>query len=438
MAVLVHLTFVDDTELGNGVATLRVSGPSTSQATIVMQPGAVEVTNPEDDGLPEIVEVFSFGSSSFATLRQSTERLPLGATVLEMPAEYIELTNLLRAVGDAFGTFHGETQYDIEFEFKKIVGEGLVLRQVRRIPGISSATDTPPVLIRAPASLCTFQGEYADVFANHRLKTRWELELASGPVEAEGDPWVAANHRYVLESAVEELTGHPATWPQAQHESFDPQIEGVFGRRDSWSIGSGVTRRVMTLSTLIPTSIGPNRLPIVFPDDLGFTLDGVYDTPVAYLDFDRAVSARTEEQVLLVPCHDLHPLTAGHLLQVRTPTRGDVSLEIGFYWPPFPTGAVAGYTAPLDRWIGTTIAGIGAQPTFLDGFFSQTYRPEHHNFTENFIFDPHLEEGIDLGVLQQWDQAGIQALVVPADFDEPPFMALTAEGQLVNLEAVGF
>jgi hypothetical protein len=433
MAVLVHFTFVDDTELGNGVATLRVSGPSTSQATIVMQPGAVEVTNPQDDGLPEIVEVFSFGSSSFATLRQSTERLPLGATVLEMPAEYIELTNLLRAVGNAFGTFHGEAQYDIEFEFKKIVGEGLVLRQVRRIPGISSATDTSPVLIGAPVSLCTFQGEYADVFANYRLKTRWQLELASGPIETQGDPYVAADHRYVLGSAVEELTGHPSAWLQAQHESFDPQIGGVLGLRDSWSVGSGATRRVMTLTTLIPTSIGPSQLPIVFPDDLGFTLDAVYDTPVAYLDFDRQPFERTEEQVLLVPCGDMRPLTEDHLLQSRSPARGDVAVDIGFYWPPPPTGAVAGYTAPLDRWTETTVTGIGAQAARLEGFFSQTYRPEHHNFTENFLFDPHLEDGIDAGILEQWDQAGIQALVVPAGFDEPGFMALTPDGQLVPL-----
>src|SRR5690606_6179855 len=99
MAALVHHTFTDDTELANGVATLRVSSPMSGALTIVSQPGAHSVTNPEDGGLPEVVEVLAFGNSVFPTLRQGAERLPLGATVFQMPAEYVAWTNLFRAVG---------------------------------------------------------------------------------------------------------------------------------------------------------------------------------------------------------------------------------------------------------------------------------------------------------------------------------------------------
>jgi hypothetical protein len=243
----------------------------------------------------------------------------------------------------------------------------------------------------------------------------------------------STDHDYHVGGQVERLIGAPSAWPEALHESFEPGTGGLLGFRDSWSVGNGASRRVMTLSTLVPTAIGPSLLPIVFPDDLGFTLDAAYDTSVAYLDFEGTPQVRAAEQVALVPCRDQSPLTESHLLQSRTAARNGVELDIGFYWPPAPTGAVAGYTAPLDRWTATTITGIGVTATHLEGYFSQTYRPEHHNFTEGFLFDPHLEEGIAPGVLDAWDAAGIQVLVVPAGFDAPPFMALTPDGQLVAL-----
>jgi len=435
MAVLAHYTFVDETELANGVATLRVTGPTNARATIVLQPGAFSVTNPEDGGLPEVVDVFTFSSSVFPSLRQATDRLPLGATVLDFPAEYVTLTNLLRTAGQAFAAHYGDSQYDVEFEFKKIVGEGLVIRQVRRVPALSSDRTSEPVLISTPTSLCTFQGEYGDIFANYRLKSRWQPQMASGLIAAAGDPYATAEHLYVAAGSVVELTGHPSTWPDAHHEGFDPQIDGVIGVRDSWTVGSGDARRVMTLSTLIPSGIGPRQLPIVFPDDLGFTLDAAYDTPVVYTDFDGVARGRRDDAVLLVPCSDERPLTAGHLFQNRSPSRDGISSSIGYYWPPSPTGAVAGYTAPLDRWTETTITGIGATPTRLEGYFSQTYRPEHHNFTEGFLFDPYLEEGIDAEVLEQWSAAGIRALFVPPSFEGPSFKALTLEGELIDLSA---
>ncbi len=433
MAVLVHHTFTDDTELANGVATLRAMGPTNAVVTIVSQPGAFSVTNPEDDGRPEVVEVYAFDDSRIAALRQGADRLPLGATVLEMPGEYTALTNLLIEVGHAFGEFHGETYFDIEFEYKKIVGEGLDVKQVRRIPGIT-ARETPPVLIHSPLELCTFQGEYSDVFANYRLKSRWQPAFTNGPIEARGETFYAtAAHQYVLAGGVRDLAGAPSTWPDAGHEAFDPETPGVLGFSESWSVGSGAARRVMQLKTLVPTSIGPARIPIVFAEDLGFTLEAELDTPVPYLDYNGEIVLRSEESTRLHPCADQQPLTEQYLLQDRTYTENAVVLATHFYWPPFPTGAIAGYTAPVDRWVETTIDGVSTQPVALDGYFSQTYRPEHHNFDENFIFDPHLEEGVDASTLAEWDSKGIQAVVRPAGFGNLPLRALTTDGRLVDL-----
>ena len=67
-------------------------------------------------------------------------------------------------------------------------------------------------------------------------------------------------------------------------------------------------------------------------------------------------------------------------------------IEIEFFWPPHPTGPTAGYTAPLKAWKQTTITGLLDEPLVLKGWFSQTYAPGHHNFWEEFIFEPSMEE----------------------------------------------
>lgn len=429
MAVLVNHTFTDDTELANGVITLSQIEGGSAYVTIVSQPGAFSVTNPEDDGVAEVVEVYAFGDSRIPALRQGAERLPLGATVLTMPSEYVQLADLALEVGEAFGAFHGESQFNIEFEYKKITGEGLDLKQVRRIPRVTSAAPAP-VLIDTPISLCTFQGEYFDLFANYRLKSRWQPRLVSGPV-GDGALYTSATHQYLLDGAVTELAGAPASWPEAQHGTFEPSIPGMLGVSDAWTVGSGAARRRMTLKTEIPRSIGPAQIPIMFPEDLGYMLEAELDTPVPFIDFDGSVAQRSLEATLLHRCGDDVPVNGEYLLQERDFSDSGVTLETGFYWAPFPSGAVAGYTAPLDRWTETTITGVSAQSVALQGYFSQTYRPGHHNFSEDFLFDPFLEPDIDPAILAAWEGLGIRAVM--SLMTTPEMMALTTDGQLVDL-----
>jgi hypothetical protein len=44
----------------------------------------------------------------------------------------------------------------------------------------------------------------------------------------------------------------------------------------------------------------------------------------------------------------------------------------------------------------------------LTNYFSQTYRPGHHNFSEDFIFEPRLEPGVPASVLGELNAANIQ------------------------------
>jgi hypothetical protein len=47
------------------------------------------------------------------------------------------------------------------------------------------------------------------------------------------------------------------------------------------------------------------------------------------------------------------------------------------------------------------ILGIALEAILLERYSSQTYRPGHDNFTEKFIFEPRLEEGIDSGAVSE-------------------------------------
>ena len=52
------------------------------------------------------------------------------------------------------------------------------------------------------------------------------------------------------------------------------------------------------------------------------------------------------------------------------------------------------------------------EPIVLRGYFSQTYRPGHHNFTEDFIFEPQLEPGLPVHLLTELRNANIHLLHV--------------------------
>ena len=90
-------------------------------------------------------------------------------------------------------------------------------------------------------------------------------------------------------------------------------------------------------------------------------------------------------------------------------------MQTEFYWPPYPKGPTAGYTAPMEKWVSTKISGLTSDPIVLRGYFSQTYRPGHHNFTESFVFEPSLEEGINPSQLAELREANVQQVFLVAD-----------------------
>ncbi|MFO0467380.1 MAG: hypothetical protein ACK5ZS_00305, partial [bacterium] len=91
---------------------------------------------------------------------------------------------------------------------------------------------------------------------------------------------------------------------------------------------------------------------------------------------------------------------------------GAIDVEANFFRDPPPSGFSAGFTASTTRWGTTTIRGLIAQDIVLTSPWSQTSRPEHHNFGYQFAFEPRLEPGIATDVLAALEAANIAVLFV--------------------------
>jgi hypothetical protein len=157
-------------------------------------------------------------------------------------------------------------------------------------------------------------------------------------------------------------------------------------------------RACQLYSEWIPTLVTPAENPMLTLEDFQWlTLHVEYNEPVPTIDWTGPTTTTTESIRL---CPRPQP-QQGDLPQQRSFQLGrGISVDISFYWPP-PQPVAAGYTAPLVRWVETVITGYTTAPIVLHDWHSQTYRPEHHNFAENFIFEPQLEPNLAPGLLDE-------------------------------------
>lgn len=413
MGVLVHHSFPDEEELANGVATLdcRYGGFTFITGQIVTQLGAESVTNPDGSAIPEVVDYFRSGNIVGVDLRQRSSRVPLGAFVMNWEADYRGFGDLFKKVADGFYALHpAKNRFYLDFEYKKDVNLGLVLKQVREIPNPATTNRTTPFLIDEPLEWVVAQREAGDVFGNHRLKSIWALHAANvrlTPANLSQGIYTEGTLNYVENGAVQTLGGALSAWPNASNSPS--------GALNYWTTGTGANLRRWTLSTAILTNVTGAQPPIFTQNDFETYVSVDYATPVPTLSQLGEFTTTTNEIAFLEPRRVLGP---NDILKQYTASKpGVVSLEIKFYWPNEPPAA-AGYTAPLVRFVETRIAGLTTQPIVLAGYYSQTYRPGHHNFTEEFIFEPRLEPGLPASTLAELEAANIQFLHVHFGFTE--------------------
>lgn len=426
MAVLVHHSFPDEEELANGVATLRFrySGATQSyEGDLVTQLGAESVTNPDGSAVPEVISVYGFGASMSMTLTRRSSRVPLGAYVMDWDADYRGMMELLRAVGSRYReVFPARNNYYLDFEYKKDVNLGLVVKQVREVPAPSTTNITTAVLINEPATYSVAQKEAADVFSNHRLKSLWTLETRTLEMTASNLTRGIHAHghlQYVSNGTIQVLSGPLSTWPGASNAPS--------GAVEFWTTGAGTNQRRWRLETFLISNVTGAKPPIVTQNDFERHLHVTYATPLPRVFASNALETITNELVVLEPLPEIRP---GMLRQQRTAIRTNVvTMQTSFYWPDAGDGFAAGYTAPLVRFVETRITGLTTAPILLTNYFSQTYRPGHHNFTEEFIFEPRLEPGLAAATRAELEATNIELLYLYLGFGPEPILRVLGRDQ---------
>ncbi|MGB2809190.1 MAG: PEP/pyruvate-binding domain-containing protein [Sedimentisphaerales bacterium] len=440
MALLVHHSFPDEFELANGVAILE-KWHTTWRIELVTQLGAVSVANPQDGSIPEEVSVYASSYGTYLTLVSQSNLVPLGATVMDWQDDYNDLSQLLITVGEDYNNVTGQDYFLLDLEYKKVAaggaaipGGGLVVKQVREIPRPDPTERITPFLINEPVEFCIYQGECSDIFANHRLKSRWLFETKNlwlTKKNLEDCFYKSLALEYLADNRILVVTGETALWPKAFHK-----FNGTDTTIDGWFMHHLANPRTCELYTeFIPTEVKVDENPMLTLSDIGWlNLQVEYNEPVPSWEYTGPNTTMTD-LICLRRC--LEP-QVGDLLQHRSFTGAKgASISTSFYWPPDP-GMAGGYTAPLSRWVETVIEGYTSEPIVLHGWYSQTYRPEHHNFSEHFLYEPRLEPGISQDALDELGAQDIRLIhlymtydvnsVTTYRFEDKPFYPADIDG----------
>lgn len=425
MAVLVHHSTPDAFELANGVATLEINRADARYVSgeLVTQVGAVSVTNPDSAAVPEVVSVSQFGVTPSVDPVRGSSLVPLGGHVLTWDSEYLALYRLLNLAAQGYeAEFPARRNFVLDLEFKKVnPGARLLVKQIREVPQPPQLTYTPWLLDTGPG-YTVLQGEHGDLISKHRLKSHWQLavrhtrltdaELAAPLLQfVEFEGRLGTNHH--------RFAGNPVELPGHQYRVGASEV--IHG----WSQGQGAELRKyeLALQRIRETTHRDGPLLTLADHRLELRVTHASRQPALVYDPDlgrvRGTTV-TQESVLLgfVP-----PVSAQSHRQERGIRLGKtLEIQTSFWWPPEPKGIVAGYTAPLQAWIETRIFGLTSRPLVLTSPWSQTYQPGHHNFYEEFAFEPRLDPAVPADLLAELAARNIRAITVGAGRDDfaPP------------------
>jgi hypothetical protein len=416
MAILVHYSSPDEFELANGVATVTYTKAGAShsyEGKMVTQKGAVSVTNPDGSALPEVLALSRFGFDPFFSIKEWSSLMPLGASVLTFDSEYEGFANLFAKTAIAFNDYYtNKTRFTLDFEYKKLVPGVLHVKQVREIPSADPDMTTTTYVLNEPRDWWIFQGEFGNVFANHRLKSKLHLATRDAKLTTNAIAqtiYGPITFEYIDSGGIRTLAGTPNTFSNATHSIG--QSDGLGTElSDSWTLATSNGAVQLSLTTKIRTRARPAESPIITLADAQLQLGAHYSRPMPIVENGRETNSVIEGVVLLTTRLG----TNSQSMEVTRilPAKAGAAISTTFYWPPPPAGPTAGYTAPLMAWKETRIEGLTTEPIVLRGYYSQTYRPHHHNFSEDFIFEPALEAGISPTILDELRAKNIRYIYV--------------------------
>ena len=398
MALLAHHSFPDEIELANGVATMEKSPGVDWTANVVSQMGAVSVTNPPADAVPEEVGIdYSPFRGAYPWLIQRSSLVPLREnTVLEWEQEYIELYELLVSAAQQYCQVVQKDDLMLDFEFKKVAPDGkLILKQIREIPQPGNAEYTTPYMLAEPREFWSLQGRGSNVFTSHRMKSRWMLKPKNMWLSEDNLQqciYDTAEIEYIADGQVRHVSVELPSLPGAEHEYEKPEWEfGPYVVTDTWRFEDLDNPRTYRLRTK-PLYQNILNDPVVTPDDLRIDLEVEYETPVLITNIN---TTSTEDTTLYQPWT---PTDQDYLEECSfdDPNTG-VSVTVQHYvrW------SMMGGTPTSVQFKQTLIEGLTTEPIILTGYFSQSIGGGSHLCPKNFLFEPALEPGISQTILEE-------------------------------------
>jgi hypothetical protein len=428
MGILVHHSSPDQFELANGVATLeKRQGDPNRYIKLVTQKGAVSVANPGDGSIPEEVSViYTSDSKMEITLVRSSNLVILGETVLDWPDDYNSFSSLLAAASEEFEAETGKTDYLLDFEYKKLLpggslpNGGLAIKQIRVIPKYEESMNVNTAfLVNEPVHYVTFQGEGGDIYSNHRLKSRWTISTESiwmTPENLAQSFYGDIRLEYAADGRIRTITGKLPLLPQATHS-----FAGTTAT-DGWVMHHLSNPRTYTLTTQsVKTLVGPSESPVVALRDFGIWLQKDISSLNVRVNYARPPWPGQPTTDGIIICPELRD----YILQQQSFTYSGISITTYFYYAEWESMIL---TYPLSHFVETRITGLTTQPIVLHGYYSQTFHPFHHNFGEEFLFEPRLEPGISQSILDELEAKNIQLIyfcnpiISTISYEDIPFL----------------
>ncbi|MBN2313694.1 MAG: hypothetical protein JXM79_07170, partial [Sedimentisphaerales bacterium] len=406
MALLVHHSFPDEIELANGVATLEKTGGTYWSANIVSQKGAISVTNPPADAVPEEVRIDYGYHGPYSWLVQQSSLVSLREnTVLEWEQEYIELYELLVAAAEQYCQVVQKEDPVLDFEFKKVAPEGkLIIKQIREIPQQADDGYATPFLFGEARMYHTLQGRGSNVFTSHRLKSRWTLQPKNLWLSEENLHeciYTEARIEYVAGGEVREISADLSLLPEAEHTYEAPQWEfDQYRLIDEWHFPNICNpRRYQLRSEPLFQNVVPD--PIITSDEFQIGIEVEHALPVLIDDVNTTTSEETS------------------LYQPWQPTDQDVLEECSFDDPNTGVSVTVHYYMRWSMMGGTPtslqiektrIEGLTTEPIVLTGYFSQSVGGGAHLCPKYFLFEPALEPEISQAILDELEANNIRLI----------------------------
>jgi hypothetical protein len=262
--------------------------------------------------------------------------------------------------------------------------------------------------------LQTDQGEFGDLMARHRLKTRWWVFLPKGALS--NVPVTFFRQLIVCPQFVEE--GRVATFSGSLESLAVIATPGNAKRLTaSWSRGTGASARSFVLTLDFPYNVNSVRATRPLLSDPTYALKCTYATPQTTLDvYSQATGTTHSDSAGLVEVapssgsdmpwlnRDFTAVDRG--VQVNLRFREGLPLMQGS--PPFIFK-----TYLLEEWKAPTSASGGSLPAFsTDSYFARTVLPGHHNFFHEFLLEPALDPALGENTRTALTAANIRYLYV--------------------------